>query len=550
MSEFRFGISGDAKTTVDIPVLIIGGGPVGLALAGDLGSRGVRCMLVEETDGFAGNPRASALNSRSMEFMRRWGITDAVRAAGVPEGSPHSALYCTSLGGYRLAGLELPRHSGPGPTAIGPEPAQRCNQLWFGPILRDWAASFRDTRIHFRWCVEKVEQRSECVLIDIADLAARERRRIAAQIVIDCSGGDSMVRSSLGIPMIGADAIDHITSIYLRIPDLESQHGMGTAGLIEFVDETGVWRSLVQLDGRDLYRLDIRSKEQWENAEAIDASALLADVAGMDVTHNVLSVARWTARNVIAKRYGEGRILMAGDAAHQIHPASDLGLDTGLGDAFDLGWKIEATLAGWASSGLLDSYEAERRPIAERNAAHATASLERVRSLQSHRDIALDTPSGRAARKQMTADLESGRHASHVTDALALGYRYRNSPVIPTGAMPEPPDSTSGYRPTTFPGSRAPHVQLARGTSILDRYGRGFVLLRLGQRAPEPGGIDRAFAHRGVPLAFETIDDPRIAELHERRLVLVRPDGHVAWRGDTPPADPLAVVDRVRGVGG
>ena len=143
--------------------------------------------------------------------------------------------------------------------------------------------------------------------------------------------------------------------------------------------------------------------------------------------------------------------------------------------------------------------------------------------------------------------LEDSQREKVVTDGIALGYRYAKSPLIVADGTPEPANPVSEYRPTTWPGARAPHAMLPAGNSTLDLYGRGFVLLRLGTRAPEPDGMERAFAHRGVPLTFKSLDDPAMAALHERRLVLVRPDGHVAWRGNEPPSDPLAVADRVRG---
>ncbi len=534
--------------TIETPVLIVGAGPVGLGLAADLGARGVPCVVVEQGDGSSDHPRASALNSRSMEFMRRWGIAGLVRDAAAPDGFPHTALYCTSLAGYEIARIERPHHGGKGATATSAERAQRCNQLWLDPILRDLASSHGDTRFLYSWRLDKLDQRGDCVLAEVSDLnRGSERRLIAAQIAIDCSGGHSVIRDRLRIGMSGSDHVGHHVSIFVRIPELWRHHDKGAAALISFVDATGIWRNLVMLDGRELYRLGLRGKVHWDAPEAIDTSRMLAEAIGVPVEHEIISVKRWTARNVVADRYGEGRIILAGDAAHLAHPAAGLGLNTGLGDAFDLGWKIEGMLAGWGTSGLLDSYERERRPVAQRNVAHSDASHGRDRKLKSHPEIALDTPAGARAREEMSEVIAGSQRQKLVTDGIALGYRYGGSPITVADGTREPPNPVSEYQPTTWPGARSPHAVMPNGGSTIDLYGRGFMLLRLGTRAPEPNGLERAFAHRGVPLACRTIDDPAISALHERRLVLVRPDGHVAWRGDQPPLDPLAVVDRVRG---
>ena len=185
--------------TLDIPVLIVGAGPVGLALAADLGSRNVSCLVIEQGEGPADHPRASALNARSMEFMRRYGVADAVRAASAPEDFPHTALYCTSLTGFEIARIERPHHGGRGPSAVSPERPQRCNQIWLDPILRDLAAGFASVTLHYRCRFEELRQEDGCVIASAQDLAADARLRIAAQYVIDCSGGHSPIRRALAV---------------------------------------------------------------------------------------------------------------------------------------------------------------------------------------------------------------------------------------------------------------------------------------------------------------------------------------------------------------
>jgi len=269
-------------------------------------------------------------------------------------------------------------------------------------------------------------------------------------------------------------------------------------------------------------------------------------VVGKPVPHEVISIRRWTARNVVSDRYREARVFLAGDAAHLNHPASGLGLNTGLGDAVDLAWKLEATLAGWAGAGLLDSYEIERHPVGVRNVGHASMTYDTDRTQQPHPEIALDTAAGAKARRAMGEAIVRTQTRKFITDGIALGYRYDPSPICWPDPDPAPPLTISEYNPTSYPGSRAPHAWLGAGRSTIDAFGRGFTLLRFGD--DDPGAIERSFGARGVPLAIISIADPAIGALYERRLVLVRPDGHVAWRSDAPPTDPGVLVDRVRGV--
>jgi 2-polyprenyl-6-methoxyphenol hydroxylase-like FAD-dependent oxidoreductase len=537
------------RTTPETPILIVGAGPVGLALALDLGLRGVACMVIEQGEGPPDHPRASALNARSMEFMRRFGVAEAVRAASAPEDFPHTALYCTSLTGFEIARIERPHHGGKGPTADSPERPQRCNQLWLDPILRDSAMSLPGVELRYRCRFESLQQENDGVIASLQDLARDQPCKVAAQYVVDCSGGHSPIRRAFGIEMGGSSYLGHNLSIFVRAPELWKHHPMGKAALISFVEPAGLWRNLVILDGRELYRFGVQGKPYFDAPEAVDAGRLLEEVVGKPVPHQILSTRRWTARNVVADRYRQARVFLAGDAAHLNHPASGLGLNTGLGDAVDLAWKLGATLAGWAGSGLLESYERERRPVGLRNVAHAGATHETDRSQRPHPEIAQDTAAGAAARQAMGEALVRIQTSKFITDGIALGYRYNPSPICWPDESPAPPLTVRDYRPTTYPGSRAPHAWLAPGRSTIDVFGHGFTLLRLGDEAPAPAAIEQAFAERRVPLTVLSVADPAIGALYERRLVLVRPDGHVAWRSDHLPADPRALVDCVRGSG-
>ena len=536
-----------AFATIEMPILIVGAGPVGLALAADLGWRGVPCLIIEQGEGRADHPRATAINARSMEFMRRWGVADAVRNASAPPDFPHTALYCTALTGFEIARIERPHHGGYTPSTTSPERAQRCNQIWLDPILRELATSFASVDLRFRHRFESLVQEGHHVIATVRDLVRDERIRIAAQYVVDCSGGHSPIRRQLDLTMSGSPYIGYFVSIFVRAPELWEHHELGKAALINFVEPNGQWRNLVMLDGRELYRFGVRGKEFYDAPDQIDCERLFTEAVGKPVPHEFISVRRWVARNVVSDTYRAGRIFFAGDAAHLNHPSSGLGLNTGLGDAVDLGWKLHAAIVGWGANGLLDSYEIERRPVGVRNVGHADVSHAVDRETDSYPEIAEDTAAGARTRRELGEALVNAQTKKFITDGLALGYRYGPSPICWPEDAPPPPQMVTDYYPSAFTGSRAPHGWLAEGRSIIDLFGRGFTLLRFGGAAPDLSAIEHGFAKHGVPLNMQTIDDPKIGALYERRLVLVRPDGHVAWRADAPPADPIALTDCVRG---
>ncbi|HEY1506991.1 MAG TPA: FAD-dependent monooxygenase, partial [Stellaceae bacterium] len=251
----------------------------------------------------------------------------------------------------------------------------------------------------------------------------------------------------------------------------------------------------------------------------------------------------------IADRFRQGRVFLAGDAAHVHPPNGGFGMNTGIGDAADLGWKLEAVIRGWADPALLDSYESERIPICERVIEEAMKELRRLKGNIDLTEIAAATPVGDALRQRVRERLEGEFSGSRVWHrwGIHLGAIYENSPITMPDGTPRLIDDTYDYTPTTRPGSRAPHLWLRPGVSILDLFGRNHVLLRFGADAPDAAPLRDAALGRGVPLDIHTIENAEAAQLYERKLVLVRPDGYVAWRGDRLPAQPLALIDRIRG---
>jgi 2-polyprenyl-6-methoxyphenol hydroxylase-like FAD-dependent oxidoreductase len=529
---------------VETPVLIVGAGPVGLALALDLGWRGIECLVVEETDGVIDHPRATAINARTMEFCRRWDVAQAVREAGTPPDFPHTVLFLTALDGFEIARIERPGHGGGESTPTSPERPQRCNQLWLDPILRDRAGGFPSVALRYRTRFERLDQHPDRVDATLRDLATGELQTVSAQYLVDCSGSHSPIRQALGIAMNGTPGIDYNLSIFVRVPELWRHHGKGKAALIHVISAAGPRRSLVLLDGHELWRFGVTGKEFYDACDNVDAEALFDGIGGRNIPREFLSIRRWSARDVVADRYQGGRVFLAGDAAHINHPDGGFGLNTGMGDAVDLGWKLEAALAGWGGAGLLATYEAERRPIGQRNVRQAAENLQIKKAREPEPEIADASEAGEAARNRLGDAIRRDSLRNYVTDGTALGYAYDPSPIVWDDGSKRPQDTITRYVPTSRPGSRAPHAWLEPGRSTLDLFGKGFVLLGFGSL---PATLAMAFARRRVPIEVMQIDNPEIAALYERRFVLVRPDGHVAWRSDTLPENPAALVDRVRG---
>ncbi|MHA1108689.1 MAG: FAD-dependent monooxygenase, partial [Alphaproteobacteria bacterium] len=530
-----------------IPVLIIGGGPVGLGLSLELGGYGVECLIVEQTNGIIDHPRASALNSRTMEFCRRWGISEQIREVGTPPDFPHTALYVTSLTGHEICRIERPWHGGgDAPLAHTPERPQRCNQLWFDPILRDAASRLPAISLRYGCRFKSYSQESDGITAVLEDTASGKLVTIHADYLVACCGGRSNVPASLGVTLDDSSILSHSINVFFRAKEFWALHGKGKAALSFFIGPEGQWGGITAQDGCELWRLTLHGSKEYVGAEGIDPDSVLRRAFGGDFPYEIISVVPWTRRSWVSDCYQSGRVLLAGDAVHQNSPTGGFGLNTGMGDAVNLGWKLAAAVKGWAGPHLLDSYGMERRPVALRNVGEATENFHRY-TLPDTTAIDHETEAGRRLREEIGAGILEVQTRQFATDGIALGYRHDPSPICQPDGTPATPDDPGKYIPSARPGGRAPHAVLADGRSVLDLFGGGFVLLRLGVDAPDGIELAQAAANRAVPFETVALADPAIQALYECNLALVRPDGHVAWRGDAPPPDPAALIERVRG---
>ena len=526
-----------------VPVLIVGGGPVGLALAIELGRANIACVLIERRDGTVTVPKMSNLSIRGMEFNRRWGIAEKVKSVGWPQTYPNDFVYCTSMIGHELARLKVPPYIDQ-TSPYTPELGCGCAQIYYDPILLEYARSLPSIRLLYLTTLDSFIQEPDAVRARVMEEGTGRTETITARYLVGCDGAGGTVGRALDISYEGQGVVSESLNIYFRSRDLGCLHDKGWARFYRFTDAAGSWGELIGIDGKELFRLSVLKADP-----ALDEHAYMRRLAGTDFGYEILSVMAWQRRECVADRYRDHRVFIAGDAAHQNSPTGGLGLHTGLADAVDLGWKLGAVLQGWGGDYLLDSYEIERKLVAVDNVRAATEAFNLLAEMPTGPEIDDNSAEGEALRRQFATAFRSTRavRGPSFTDNLRLGYCYEPSPIIVADGTVRPPIETPNFVPVARPGTRAPHAWIAEGRSTLDLYGSGFVLLQLGSHPPVVDGLVAAAARCGLPLRIVDLVNPDIAALYERALVLVRPDGHVAWRADAPPADPKAMIDRVRG---
>lgn len=536
--------------TIETPVLIVGAGPVGLALAGDLGWRGIPCVIVEQSDGSIYQPRMDMVGVRTMEFCRRWGIVGDVEASPYPRGYPQDNIY---MAGSLVKGWEIGRYPNPPmgeehPPPQSPQKRERCPQNLFDPILQKFARSFEAVDLRYRHRFDSLGQSDDGVTVQLTDLETDETLSIDAQYVVGCDGAGSAVRAAVGIEMQGNPALTYTTNVIFRCDGFEALHGIPPGYRFILLGTEGTWATIVAINGRDQWRFSIvRSSDTPRELTEDEVRDAIARAVGIEFEYEILSILPWTRRELVADRYREARVFVCGDAAHMMSPTGGFGMNTGIGDAVDLSWKLAAVLEGWGGDLLLDSYGEERRPVAVRNVSEASGNLGRM-LLGDNMDRLLDrTAAGEAARHQVGQDFSERMKREWQTLGVHLGYRYEGSPVCVADGTEAPPDNPNIYVQTARPGSRAPHVWLADGRSTLDLFGTGFVLLVLRDNPPDLEPLAAAARKCKMQLDVVHVSEEAVAAAYGTAFVLVRPDGHVAWRGDALPDNPERIIETVRG---
>jgi 2-polyprenyl-6-methoxyphenol hydroxylase-like FAD-dependent oxidoreductase len=531
------------------PVLIVGGGPVGLALALDLGRRGVRSRLIERSadTGTELLAKADYLNERSMEFCRLLGIADEVAGVGFPDDVSRDTVFCTSLNGYFIGRDPSPSTRDRPLLPQCREIHRRCPQFLFDPMLARAVLRQGMTEIRYATEIDSFAQDATGVDCTLRTVKDGSKQKVRAQYLVGCDGLASAVRKALGIEFSGTQ-LGFSVSVVVRVEHLEGYHPFGMGERYMFIGPDGTWANLTSVDGRSLFRFTVIGTEERLDPACLDIDGLLQRAFGRsDVPYQLMRALPWRRSQFTADTFHLGRVFLAGDSAHTMSPTGGHGLNTGLGDVMDLGWILQALLEGWGGKALADAYTAERRPVAIRNGLSSTKNygiwIERA-----GREYILEAGSeGSEQRSLLGQKLAVALKQEFHSLGIAMGYNYAGSPVIVQDDSSAPADEPSVYVQTARPGHRAPHAWINPGISTVDLFGGGFVLLRLGEDAPDARNLVRVAHEIGMPLECVTVTAPEVARLYERRLALVRPDGMVAWRADVMPQNLKGLVDRVRG---
>ncbi|RKP56574.1 FAD-dependent monooxygenase [Pararobbsia silviterrae] len=534
-------------------VVVVGGGPVGLVTAADLGWRGRDCILLERTDGAIDQPKMDQVGIRTMEFCRRWGIVDWVEASPYVRDYPQDNVYLTALNGYELGREPMPSMNDSIAPPESPQHRERCPQNMFDPILQRFADTHPGVELRYRNRFESFVQDDTGVTV-IALNPAGERYQIRCKYLVGCDGGRSAVREQLGIGMQGRGLLTHTVNVVFRCADFNQRHDKRPGYRYMFVGPDGTWATIVAINGSDQWRMSIIGNAQIKPDYTQDEIVAIAHrLMGAPFPMEILSTLNWARMELVADTYQNARVFLAGDACHLTSPTGGLGMNTGIGDAVDLSWKLSANLEGWGGQALLDSYTVERRPVAQRITRFSTGNLSVMRDAKSDPRLFDDTSEGAAIRERVGHALEHGLKREWYSMNMHLGYRYMDSSVIVYEAdenrahIDAENEQGAVYTPSTRPGARAPHLWLADGRSTLDLFGSDFVLVCSGPSRELPTQLLRAARTLTLPLRVEYVSEAHT--LYAKPYVLVRPDGHVAWRGDALPNDPLALLEKVTGLG-
>jgi 2-polyprenyl-6-methoxyphenol hydroxylase-like FAD-dependent oxidoreductase len=532
----------------EIPVVIVGGGPVGLALALELGLRRVKCLLIEQRYGNVTLPKMNSVSTRTMEFCRRWGVAEKVKDLGVPRDYPFDVSFVTSIDGYELLRFELPSWVARGELNYTPEGNYVCSQLWFDPILLERVRSLPDVSVQHKTRFSSFKQDAAEIQVETTNVESGRQETIIAKYLVGCDGAESRVRELTGIKMQGLSRLNTNMNVFFRCDEILSLQVNRPAQMYRLVGADGVWGNIIAVDGRGLWRMTVHLRSD-SDPNSFDVASHIRKAVGRTIPFEILAVFSWVRSQGVAEHYRNDRVFLAGDSAHQMSTTGGFGMNTGIGDAVDLAWKLEAAIYGWGGPRLLDTYETERKPIAVRNLEEAALTFRDQAALPSWGEAIFENSSlgarARAAFSETATTAESRRQ--YETEGVALGYRYDSSPIICSDGTPPPADEVCTYTQTARPGARAPHAWLSDARSTLDLFGEGFTLLRFGEDSPPIDEFQREFTKWGVPLTVIDIQEQQIATLYERKLVLIRPDGHVAWRSNELPTVPSSIIDRVRG---
>jgi 2-polyprenyl-6-methoxyphenol hydroxylase-like FAD-dependent oxidoreductase len=538
-------------------VLIVGAGPVGITLAMDLAWRGIEVTVAEQRS--RGEPPSVKCNhvaARTMEIFRRLGVARTVRDAGLPADYPNDVAFRTTTTGIEFARIPIPcraeRYTATGGPDTGwptPEPPHRINQIYLEPLLVDYAAAMPGVTLLNRVRVDGFAQSADRVVATADDVDSGEALEIECRYMVGCDGGRSEIRRRIGASLTGDAVVGRTQSTYIRAPSLIGRMQAKPAWSTQSMNPRRS-ANVFAIDGRETWLIHNYLRPEETDFDAVDRDRCIRLILGVgpEFEYEVLGKEDWIGRRMLADRFRDRRVFICGDAAHIWVPFGGYGMNAGIADATNLSWTLAGVLTGWAAPAILDAYEAERWPITEQVSKYAMGTalaLARERGAVPT-EIEDPGPPGDAARAALGATMMALHTPQFCCGGLNFGSFYERSPIIAYDGEAAPGYSMYDFTPSTVPGCRTPHVWLRDGRSLYDAMGGWFTLLRL-DPSTDVDTIVAAARARRLPLSVLDVASDEVAGLYRHKLVLSRPDQHVAWRGDAAPGDAMRLVDRVRG---
>jgi 2-polyprenyl-6-methoxyphenol hydroxylase-like FAD-dependent oxidoreductase len=532
-------------------VLVVGGGPVGSTLALDLASRGIDVLVAERNPaGQVPGVKCNHVAARTMEIFRRFGIVRIVRDTGLPADHANDVAFRISAIGEEFARIIIPCRrdrytdtSGPDGWWPTPEPPHRINQIYLDPLLARLAREHPRIRYFNQFEMEGFTQSEDGVIAEMIDHTTGARQIVRSAYLIGCDGPSSRTRQLIDARLTGDAMIGRTQSSYIRAPGLAERMQASRAWSTQVMNPRRS-ANMFAVDGRETWLIHNYLRAEETDFEAIDSEACIRAILGVgpDFHYDVITRENWIARRLLADRFRDRRAFICGDAAHLWVPNAGYGMNAGIADAMNLSWMMAGVLNGWADPDILAAHEAERWPITEqvsRFAMSTSVSLARARA-----EVPADIESNADARAALGRLMLEMHTPQFCCGGLNFGSFYERSPIIHYDGEAAPPYTMDQFTPSTVPGCRTPHIWLEDGQSLYDAMGADYCLLRF-DRSIDVSGLTEAAARRNVPLL---VVDVGAAEVYGQNLVLSRPDQHVAWRGDAIPDNPLALIDKIRGV--
>jgi 2-polyprenyl-6-methoxyphenol hydroxylase-like FAD-dependent oxidoreductase len=492
-----------------------------------------------------------------MEVFRRLGLADKLRGVGLPADYPNDIVSATSVLGTELSRVSIPARGArgtagaTGPDTLWPTPehTHRVNQKFFEPVLFAHVAAQPRVRILNRTEVDKFTQSDRGVSAIVRNLDSGQQMSIDCSYLVGCDGASSMVRKAIGAEYVGTPVLQYAQSNYIRAPALRKSLPGKPAWLYFSLNPRRCGVTMA-VDGYETWNVQNYSYPGEVDLASVDRDWAIRMIlgAGPEFPFEVLSTEDWVARRLVADRFQDRRVFICGDAAHLWIPLGGYGMNAGIADAANLAWKLAGVLNGWASPAILDAYNAERQPITDQVsrliadvAGKVTLQRDGITADIERRDAIGEATRARVGKAAHELDVDQ-----QCCGGLNFGYYYDRSPIIAYDGEAQPAYTMGTFTSSSVPGCRAPHLWLDGHRSLYDALGPDYTLLRFDPGTHVAGIVD-AGARRNFPLKVLDVRVPEVPRFYEHKLVLVRPDQHVAWRGNAEPDAPETLIDLVRG---